>query len=295
MAENLDIEGLIPSWVLHLTAERKAPGTIKGYQERAVWYTAWCTANDLPTNLDRRQVTRWVAELLGSGLSPYTVQSRLAALKSLSRWCAAEEEIPADQLKDLVPPRGGKRMRLPFSDSDVEKLLATCEANTFAGKRDSALIRLMVDSGGRASEIVNLSMADVSALTGRAMVTGKGDKDRQVPFGPDTARAIDRYIRERRKHKHAASTDLWLGVHMPGFGYKALWEMLKRRGAVAGVGQVNPHRFRRTFAHNWLDAGGSADGLMSLAGWTTMDMVRHYTEAFRSERALEEHQRLFGK
>lgn len=71
--------------------------------------------------------------------------------------------------------------------------------------------------------------------------------------------------------------------------------MVKRRAAIAGVRDVHPHRFRRTFADNWLSEGGSVDGLMAIAGWESMEMVKLYAGARANVRALEEHQRIFGQ
>ena len=68
--------------------------------------------------------------------------------------------------------------------------------------------------------------------------------------------------------------------------------MIERRGKEAGLGKISPHAFRRTFAHDWLNAGGSeADG-MRIAGWKTRTMIEHYAGAVAAERARVAHARL---
>ncbi len=109
--------------------------------------------------------------------------------------------------------------------------------------------------------------------------SGKGGKGRSVPFEAQTARAIDRYLRVRRKHRLADSDDLWLGDRGKTFGYDALHKTLEKRADMAGIVGFHPHKTRHTAAHRWLAAGGSEGGLMAVAGWTRPDMLMRYTQA----------------
>ncbi len=138
----------------------------------------------------------------------------------------------------------------------------------------------MLETGARAGEVIALDLADVDLAQGVAIVRrGKGGKGRSVPFGPQTGRAIDRYLRTRRQHRLAASPDLWLGDRGKAFGYDALHQTLGERAKAAGVANFRPHRLRHTAAHRWLAAGGSEGGLMAVAGWTRPDMLLRYTKA----------------
>jgi integrase len=109
-----------------------------------------------------------------------------------------------------------------------------------------------------------------------------------VPFGPQTARAIDRYLRARRAHRLANGDALWLGDRGREFTYDALHATLGMRAERAGIAGFRPHRLRHTAAHRWLAAGGSEGGLMAVAGWTRPDMLARYTAARAAERAAAE-------
>jgi integrase/recombinase XerD len=109
-----------------------------------------------------------------------------------------------------------------------------------------------------------------------------------VPFGPQTARALDRYLRLRRQHRLADTPALWLGDQGRGFGYNALHFTLGRRAEAAGIRGFHPHVLRHTAAHRWLAAGGSEGGLMAVAGWARRDMLDRYAAATASERAAAE-------
>jgi integrase len=148
----------------------------------------------------------------------------------------------------------------------------------------------MLETGMRAGEVVALELADVDLPSGLATVRrGKGGKGRVVPYGPQTALAIDRYLRLRTSHRLARSSPaLWLGDRGKDFSYDALHKTLKGRADAAGIVGFHPHRMRHTAAHRWLSAGGSESGLMAVAGWTRPDMLMRYTKAQASARAADE-------
>jgi integrase len=147
----------------------------------------------------------------------------------------------------------------------------------------------MLETGARAGEVVSMRLQDVDLAGGRAVVVrGKGGKGRAVPFGPHTAKALDRYIRLRRGHKLAGTEALWLGERGKDFSYDALHKTLGYRAGLAGIEGFHPHKLRHTAAHRWLAAGGSEGGLMAVAGWTRPDMLLRYTRAQASDRAAAE-------
>ena len=123
----------------------------------------------------------------------------------------------------------------------------------------------MAETGMRAGECASLVVADMDTLHGRAIIrSGKGGRDRAVPFGSQTAAVIDRYIRARRTHKLAERSALWLPTRAAGsFGYTSLYRALRRRAALAGIPDFHPHLLRHTYATRWLAAGGSEGGLMA--------------------------------
>jgi integrase len=114
---------------------------------------------------------------------------------------------------------------------------------------------------------------------------GKGGKGRLAPFGPQTARAVDRYLRMRRMHRLADTAPLWLGDRGKELAYYGLRNTLQYRAEVAGIKDFHPHLMRHTAASRWLAAGGSEGGLMAVAGWATRDMIDRYARATASERA----------
>ena len=284
-----DLALLLPSWELSLRAERKSAPTVKVYGDGVRRFLAWAKAAERPAVLDRATVTAFVAELLEQGAEPATARSRHLALRRFSGWLVEEGEAARDELVGTRPPKLDVKVVDPLSDIDLKALIAACSGPALMDRRDEAIVRLMLETGARAGEVVGLAVADIDLGSGTALVRrGKGGRGRVVPFGPHTGRALDRYLRLRRGHRLSASSELWLGDRGKEFSYDGLYKALKARAEAAGITGFRPHRLRHTAAHRWLAAGGSEGGLMAVAGWTRPDMLLRYTRARASERAATE-------
>ena len=293
-AAALDVPALLESWQLALRADRKSPQTLKTYGDGVRLYLSWC-ADQQADPLDRGSLRTWVAALLDAGAAPATGRARQLAVRRFAAWLAEEEEIPVDPFLGMKAPKLDVQVIEPLTDDQLRALLKACvpprgatAAEMLRHRRDEAILRLMVETGARAGEVVALQAADVDLATGTAIIRrGKGGKGRSVPFGPQTALAPDRYRRLRAGHRMAGSPAFWLGDRGKEFSYDALHKTLAMRAGLAGVSGFHPHRLRHTAAHRWLAAGGSEGGLMAVAGWTRPDMLMRYTKAQASARAAE--------
>jgi integrase/recombinase XerD len=284
-----DLSALLPSWILSLKADRKSEQTIDSYKRGVVLFIEWCQAGDLPPALDRPTVRAWVAHLLDRGAEPNTARTRQMALKRYSAWLEEEEEIDRDDLATLKPPKLDVKVVDRLTDDQCAALIKACTGKDFLDRRDEAVLRLMLESGVRAGEAIALELGDIDPTAGVAIVRrGKGGKGRPIPFGPQTGRAIDRYLRMRKTHRLKDSPALWLGGNGRSFGYNALDKCMKARARTAGIEGFHLHLLRHTAAQRWLAKGGSEGGLMAVAGWSSREMLDRYTKATAAERAANE-------
>lgn len=290
-----DCRELSQSWLLNLRAERKSPQTLKSYGNGTRYFLDWCEETDAEPLL-RASLTAWTAHLLDTGSAASTATARHLAVRRFSAWLLAEDEIEADPFLGMKAPKIDQEVPKPLSDAELKAILKACQVlrtddpkAAFRKRRDEAILRFMFETGARAGEVVALELDDIDPAAGSAVIRrGKGGKGRSVPFGPDTARALDRYRRLRRTHRLADTPALWLGERGKGFTYDALHKTLQLRAVEAGIDGFHPHRLRHTAAHRWLKKGGSEGGLMAVAGWTRPDMLMRYTKARAEERAAEE-------
>jgi site-specific recombinase XerD len=281
---------LVDSFEIELKSLRRSPQTQKIYLSSVRRYLQWCADNQLPVQIDRRQVQQWIADILESGAQASTAQARLAGVRQFSKWLAAEGEIDADPLLKLNAPKGDIPITPVLTDEQLDALIKVCQGKSLRDRRDEAIVRLLAETGMRAGELMDLGVDDVDVVRGLATIRrGKGGKGRVAAFGPQTAKALDRYIRLRRTHPGAESKALWLGArtHQP-LGPHGLRTTLADRARRAGVPKFHPHVLRHTLASNWLSQGGSEGGLMAIAGWSSREMLDRYARATATQRAIEE-------
>ena len=272
-----------------MRAERKSAATIASYSEGVSAFLRWAkTANVIP-EITKTNVQGFTAELLDAGAQSATARARHMALRRFAAWLVDEGEIDANPLLGVKPPKLDSKVVEALSDEQLRLLIKACSGKELIDRRDDAIVRLMAETGLRAGEVIGMQVADVDLQQGRATVRrGKGGKGRVVPFGPQTAAAVDRYIRARRAHRLSDTAALWLGGGGQTFSYAGLNMALKRRAQAAGIEGFHLHLMRHTAATRWLRAGGSEGGLMAVAGWSTRSMVDRYTGASASERAAAE-------
>ncbi|MGO9032235.1 tyrosine-type recombinase/integrase [Mycobacterium sp.] len=291
-----DLEALLESWQLAMQAERKSPATVDNYLRGVRYYLGWCGERGDFSPLSRTTLQRWVTHMLGSGLEPATARIRAQAVRRFATWLADPEvaEIDADPFLGIKPPKLDAKVVESLSEHDLRLMLKACAGKELADRRDEACLRLLVDTGMRAGELLALCTYDVDLGAGQLVIRrGKGGKGRVVGFSATTAAALDRYLRVRRRHRLASTAALWLTkTGRNRMGYGGLRFALSGRAQAAGVPGFHIHKLRHTFASRWLAAGGSEGGLMATAGWSSRDMIDRYSRATASERAMEESRRL---
>jgi integrase/recombinase XerD len=293
--QTLDLAGLAGSWDIHLAAAGRSVATRDTYGRAVRGFVAWCLATDTPLSVDRRTVERYLSALRESGAEPGTVLIRYKCLRAFSKWLGAEGEIPTDELVGMDAPKVPIKLVQPVDNAGIDKLLKACAGKSFVDIRDTAIIRLMIETGLRAGEVVALTVHDVDPKSGWVQIhRAKNGKGRKVWFGPRTAAAIERYLRQRSRHRLADTDALWLSWTGTNklLSYHGLHTALCKRARAAGLDNFHPHLLRHTFATRWLTAGGSEGGAMAMAGWSNRSQMDRYSRATSESRAAEEAKRL---
>jgi site-specific recombinase XerD len=200
---------LARSFVRHLRAENKSPGTIDNYLEAVKQLTTFLAARDRTVTQARREgLEAFLASLLDRWTAG-TAVNRYRALRVFYGWLVKEEEIGRNPMMRMKPPAAPERPVPVLSDDELRRLLAACAGNGFPCRRDTAIVMLMIDSGARRAEIVGLRLEDVDFDYDVAWVLGKGRRERALPFGEeDGGRARPLPSRPRQAYARRVRTPL---------------------------------------------------------------------------------------
>jgi len=238
------------------------------------------TSNDIRTYLLWLRTERKV--------SKRTQQNYWICLSSLWTWAETELGTPHIIRDKVAKPTFTQKVIEPFGADELRRILDaaayTDEWVTATGKttrskrptadRDKAIILTLLDTGMRASELCDLNLGDYDDKLGRFHIRhGKNDKERFVVCGNRTQKAIWRYLLRRPKAK---PKDVLFATRGGMLNRTSLHHTLKRIGDRAGISNVHPHRFRHTYAVNFLRNGGNVKTLQEILGHETIEMVMHY-------------------
>ena len=248
-------------------------------------------AATLPADLPISQITPDHVRgfLAAQTVSKKTILNYHAGLAALWTWAVKEGLAITHIVHEVEPPTPEKRAIVPFSEDDVRAMLNTIghtRSYTRPGKvasrhslptsdRNRAIILLLLDTGMRASELCELPLRHCDLRNRQVKVFGKGSHERLLPICARTAQAIWRYCSQFRKDE-TVDRPLFVTQNDNPLDRDQLLKSLHRIGQRAGVLDTHPHRFRHTFAINYLRNGGDPWSLQMMLGHTTMEMVRRY-------------------
>lgn len=226
-----------------------------------------------------------------SALKPSSVEKAWSTLRSFYTWANENLNIERADLTIKRPKYRTKEIT-PFTELEIKALLKACtstrQATTNGRKafsmrrdtanRDTAIVLLLLDTGLRVSECARLKIKDVNTQTGEVFVdaygTGQKTKSRHVYLGKMTLKAIWRYLSERGDID--GDTPLFVARSGGSMDKDSIRLMLNELGNRVSVMSVHPHRFRHTFAIQYLRNKGDVFTLQRLLGHSTLDMVQHY-------------------
>lgn len=223
---------------------------------------------------------------------PRSISRMIASVRRFYRYALREHLIQEDPSLYLESPKLPRALPKSLNEVDVERLLAAPNPNDLLGLRDRAMLELLYASGLRVSELVGLTIPELSLSEGVVRVTGKGNKTRLVPMGELAVDWIQRYLKEARPAilQQRLSDSLFVTKRGEGMTRHAFWHLIKRYAQLAGIQKtLSPHTLRHAFATHLLNHGADLRVVQMLLGHADISTTQIYTHVAR-ERLKQLHQ-----
>ncbi|HEU5297498.1 MAG TPA: site-specific tyrosine recombinase XerD [Burkholderiaceae bacterium] len=213
-----------------------------------------------------------------------TANRRLTVFKRFHRWAVREHLASNDPTLRIASAKQPLRVPKTMSEAQVEALLDAPDTDTALGLRDRAMLELMYASGLRVSELVTLKSVHVSAAEHVLRVTGKGAKERLVPFGGEAARWLECYLKRSRATILGPrnSDALFVTARGGGMTRQMFWKIVKQHALMSGIGSpLSPHTLRHAFATHLLNHGADLRAVQMLLGHADISTTTIYTHVAR--------------
>ncbi|HEY1251755.1 MAG TPA: tyrosine recombinase XerC [Thermoanaerobaculia bacterium] len=292
----ISLSRAIDSFQAYVADERRfSPRTVLAYRTDLdrfanFWETEFAHENAGKTPLSRIDtlaVRSYLASLHRAKLSNRSLARHLSTLRSFFRWACREEHLEKNPARGLPAPRIPRTLPRALTLPDTERLLD----DTIAGEegpvpeRERALFELLYATGLRVSEAAGLDLEDVDFSARLVRVTGKGSRERIVPFGETAAEALRDYLPARAALRRAVEDDdpesgepLFVNARGGRLTTRSMARLLKRRLRAAGLPEeISPHALRHTFATHLLQAGADLRAIQELLGHASLSTTQKYT------------------
>jgi integrase/recombinase XerD len=265
--------------------EGLAANTLAAYRRDLSLYAHWLgTRHGRAVAQSRETDLREYAMARHEGSAATSTNRRLTVFRRFFRWSLREHLIEADPTLRLDAARQPLRVPKTLSEAQVEALLDAPDVAQPLGLRDRAMLELLYASGLRVSELVTLKTVHVSFVECALRVTGKGAKERLVPFGEEALAWLQRYLAEARAAilGGQASDALFVTGRGGPMTRQMFWKLVKAHALRAGiVAPLSPHTLRHAFATHLLNHGADLRAVQMLLGHADISTTTIYTHVAR--------------
>jgi integrase/recombinase XerD len=286
--KNLTLSKALEGFDLASRARHLSPNTLAEYQNTFRKLQAFLREDPPLIDISKDQIEEFLAV---QTVSNKTILNYHTGLSSLWKWAVEAGLVIENPLRSITRPKPEKPDIIPFSEGDMRLLVEAVKYSKSYGRtgkkisrhqlpeadRNHAILLTLLDTGVRATELCNLQIKDVDLRNKDKSISvkrGKGKKDRHMPISARTANVIWKYLASR---PHARLNDpLFATDSEKPLERNNLGNMLEALGNRAGVPDVHPHRFRHTFAINFLRNGGNIYTLQIILGHETLEMCLRY-------------------
>ena len=245
---------------------------------------AQCMQGKSLLEIEGTDISKFLAMRYKQGIGNRSSARILSSLRRFYGYQIRENKISIDPTALIESPHIGRPLPASLSEHDVELLLEAPEVTNDLGYRDKTMLEMLYATGLRVSELVGLKFEQVGFRQGVVRITGKGNKERLVPFGEEAMNWLEGYMSQARKNILGERQCDYLFITSRGQGMtrQAFWHIIKRHAKKAGISKaLSPHTLRHAFATHLLNHGADLRVVQLLLGHSDLSTTQIYTHIAR--------------
>ncbi|MDR2459999.1 MAG: site-specific tyrosine recombinase XerD [Deltaproteobacteria bacterium] len=276
----------------HLQVERAlAANTITSYARDIQDFIKFLKEIELndPKDVGRGTVQAFLIHLTEKGkLAPRSRARKLSAVKTFFTFLENEGLIESSPSEGVQGPKLNKSLPKALSLEDIQRLVEFPDLNKSLGLRNRAMFELMYGGGLRVSELLDLTLGQISLSESYLRVRGKGAKDRIVPIGEVALHFLKRYLEEERGKmaKKGSDNHLFLTCRGRRMSRQYFWCLISQMAKLLGLENVSPHVLRHSFATHLLEGGADLRSVQMMLGHERLGTTEIYLKV--SNKRLQE-------
>ena len=257
----------------------RSPNTVKGYASDLATLHGYADTFDAFT---LEALRTWLADALTAGCSRATLARRTAAARAFSTWAYRQGYIDHDAAARLKAPKVNRALPNVVRGERAAELVeadTADDAHPAEHLRDRAMLELLYATGMRVGELTGLNLSDIDLARGLARVTGKGNKQRVVPFGREATLALNEWLEFGRSElaNGKAEDAVFVGSRGGRIDQRQVRRVVERVGQRAGVSDISPHTLRHTAATHMLEGGADLRVVQEMLGHSSLQTTQIYT------------------
>ncbi|RZP21423.1 MAG: tyrosine recombinase XerD [Burkholderiaceae bacterium] len=255
--------------------------TILAYRADVIDFNFWLKEKDVAISEVCESLISDYFVYVKKTLKTSTLNRKISAIKKFYLWMNRERHISTNPSSGLKGLKFNQKLAYVLNESQLSNLFSIPNTETSNGLRDRTILELMYASGLRVSELVGLKYTDCLLSEKAVLVSGKGRKERVVPFGDETVFWIEKYLSSSRPKllKNKSSNFFFVGKGGESLSRQFIWKLVRKLGAQIGLeNYCTPHTFRHTFATHLLNNGADLRAIQLLLGHADISTTQIYTK-----------------
>ncbi|MCX4025524.1 site-specific tyrosine recombinase XerD [Endozoicomonas sp. SM1973] len=271
---------LINQFLDHLWLERgTSQNTLTAYRSDLSGFANWLESKPLLL-VTADHIQSYLQHRLQAGYNKRSQARCLSVLRRFYRYLLLQQLRQDDPTQHIAMPKLGRYLPRSLSEEQVEALLEAPDLSTLVGQRDKAMLELLYSSGLRVSELVGLTVHQLSLNQGALRVVGKGNKERLIPVGEEAQDWLESYLANARSHLvgGVSCEVLFPSTRGTAMTRQTFWHRVKKYAVLAGMGiEVSPHTLRHAFATHLLNHGANLRVVQMMLGHSDLSTTQIYT------------------